>query len=722
MMKKNQLHIQIIGSLLMLLQALMIVMSLVSLQGIPLWLQQIGHLHPVLLHLPIAFIILLLPLSIIFKKGTEQERLLISYFLHYTALFATITALMGLLSAASNEYDPDLLTKHKWLSISTAVLSHALVYIHQISLHKRAAWISSVTATVMLMFVGSHFGGSLTHGEDYLSFGEKENKSKEFKPITDSTVVYNDVVQTILINKCIECHNEQKQKGGLDLTSFASFQKGGKTGNAFINGDPEQSLFIQRALLTIDDRKHMPPKGKLQLTSEEIFLFKEWTRKKADTLLTFHQIDQADTLRSIIEKIVNTKSIEKTAKQYPFSKAADDKIQSLNSPFRRIMPVDIQSPALVVKFYLKEKFSIQLLEECSAIAKQVIEINLSSMPADDGIFKHLSKFENLEKLNLNGTLISGKELSALKSNKKLESIYLANTSVGKNDLEVIGKLPSVKSVYLWNSKVTDKEAVALNQKYNQIKWDIGYVPDEKELLKLTPPSTVNAEKMILDPGELVQLKHPLPGAQIRYTIDGSAPDSMNGLLYSKPFSISGLTQINAIAVSNGWLSSNPSTFTYFLKGAKADSAVIINKPADRYRANGSIALIDFNKGTPTNLNLNWLGFRDETMKAAFHFSHPIQIKQAVLSIADNTGAYVFPPQKIIVKGGNSKSSLRVIGTVSPVQPIKQRNAGIIPVTVQLAPGIYPYVEIEAINVQRLPNWHPGKKEKAWVFVDEVFFY
>ena len=344
------------------------------------------------------------------------------------------------------------------------------------------------------------------------------------------------------------------------------------------------------------------------------------------------------------------------------------------------------------------------------------------MPADDGIFKHLSKFENLEKLNLNGTLISGKELSALKSNKKLESIYLANTSVGKNDLEVIGKLPSVKSVYLWNSKVTDKEAVALNQKYNQIKWDIGYVPDEKELLKLTPPSTVNAEKMILDPGELVQLKHPLPGAQIRYTIDGSAPDSMNGLLYSKPFSISGLTQINAIAVSNGWLSSNPSTFTYFLKGAKADSAVIINKPADRYRANGSIALIDFNKGTPTNLNLNWLGFRDETMKAAFHFSHPIQIKQAVLSIADNTGAYVFPPQKIIVKGGSSKSSLRVIGTVSPVQPIQQRNAGIIPVTVQLAPGIYPYVEIEAINVQRLPNWHPGKKEKAWVFVDEVFFY
>jgi hypothetical protein len=720
MMKKNQLHIQIIGSLLMLLQALMIVMSIVSLNEIPVWFQQIGHLHPVLLHLPIAFIVLILPFSLFFKKENEQEKLFMSYFLHYTALLTTITALLGLLSASSNEYDAEILFKHKWLSISTAILSHILVYIFQISQFKRTAWLISVI--IVLMIVGSHFGGSLTHGEDYLNFSKEEISSKEFKPLTDSTRIYQDIVQTVLVNKCIECHNEKKQKGGLNLTSFASFQKGGKTGTAFAVGDPDQSLFIQRALLEINDNKHMPPKGKMQLSTEELFLFREWTKRKADTLLKLHQIEATDTLRKIIEKIVQFTSVKNTSKDYPFSKASEEKIASLNSPFRRILPLDVHSPALVVKFYLKEKFSIQLLEECSPIAKQVIEINLSTMPADDNIFKHLPMFENLEKLNLNGTLISGKQLSALKSNKKLSTIYLANTSVGMADVEALGSLPSVQSVYLWNSKVTDKAAMTLQQTFPQIKWNIGYVPDEKELLKLTPPSTANTEKMILDQGELVQLKHPLPGAAIRYTIDGTVPDSVNGILYSKPFSISGLTQVNAIAVSKGWLSSNPSTFTYFLKGAKADSAVLLHKPADRYRANGSVALIDFNKGTPANLNLNWLGFRDETMKAAFHFSQPKQITQAVLSIADNTGAYVFPPEKIIIKAGANKSNLKIIGSINPIQPKAQRSAGILPITVQLAAGIYPYIEIEAINVQRLPNWHPGKKEKGWVFVDEVFFY
>ena len=722
MMKQNQLHIQIIGSLLMLLQALMLVLCFVSLNDIPLWLKQVGHLHPVLLHLPIAFICLLLPLSFVFKKGNDQEQLLISYFLHYTALFATITALLGLLSASSNEYDPEVLLKHKWLSISTAMLSHLLIYLYPISLLKRNVWIAAVTATIAVMIVGSHFGGSLTHGEDYLNFDKEEISTKAFKPLSDSTRIYQDLVQTVLINKCLECHNEKKMKGGLNLSTFVSFQRGGKTGAAFTVGDPDQSLFIQRALLNMDDNKHMPPKGKMQLTQEELFLFREWTKRNADTLLRLHQIDIKDTLRAILAKIVEIKSIANTAKIYSFSKAADENIQSLNSPFRRIMPVDVHSPALVVKFYLKEKFSIQLLEECAPIAKQVIEINLSSMPADDAVFKHLPMFENLEKLNLNGTMISGKQLSSLKSNKHLSSIKLANTAVHGKDVETLGTLPSIQSVYLWNSKVSDKKVAALRQKYSSVQWDIGYVPDENELLKLTPPSTANAEKMILDPGELVQLKHPLPGAKIKYTTDGSMPDSSNGMIYSKPFSISGLTQINAIAVSDGWMSSNASNFTYFLKGAKADSAVLLHRPADRYKANGSVALIDFNKGTPTNLNLNWLGFRDETMKAGFYFSKPTPIHQAVLSIADNTGSYVFPPEKIIIKGGSSKSNIKVIGTISPIQPKTQRISGIIPIQVQLTPGTYPYIEVEAINVQRLPPWHPGKKEKGWVFVDEVFFY
>ena len=718
-MKKQQ---KIIGYLLIALQSLMLVMSFAERGAIPSVLTQIGHFHPVLLHLPIAFILFLLPAAFVFKEENDQQKNYLSLLLHYTALFATLTAVLGLLAASSNEYNPNVLFNHKWISIETALLCHALIYIHRFFSSKRKIWVPAVALTTLLLVVGSHYGGSLTHGEDYLSFNPSKKETTAFKPITDSTLIYSDVIDVVLMNKCLECHNDKKTKGGLNLASYASFKKGGKTGAAWVSGDAEKSLFIQRIMLELEDEKHMPPKGKMQLTPEEIFLFKEWVIRKAAVEMKFHSLQINDTLKAIIEKITQASKAIKPEKQYGFEKASEEKIKSLNSPFRRILPVDAQSPALVVKFYLKEKFDIKLLEECLPLSKQIVEINLSTMPVDDNVFKLLSSFENLERINLNGTSITGNSIELLKKNKTLEQLSLANTSIEIANVEKLAGIPSLKAVYLWNSKTSAADITKLQQKYPAIKWDVGYVPDENERLKLTPPSPLNTEKMILEPGELITLRHPLPGAQIRYTLDGSKPDSVNGMLYTKPFPITGLTSLNAVGTSNGWLTSEPSTYMYFLKGAKVDSAVFINPPSEKYKSKGSASLIDLNKGTPGNLNLNWIGFRENSLKTGFYFSEGKSISKIILSLADNTGSYVFPPEKIIIKAGPDKNHLKIVGSSAPVQPTQNRNASLIPYTIDIKPFSYPYIEIEAVNVQHLPKWHAGKKEKGWVFVDEVFFY
>ena len=713
---------QIIASLLMLLQALMMVLGFVSLEAIPFWIKQVGHFHPLLLHLPIAFTLLLIPASLFVRNDETEKGSVFILFLHYNALFATITALLGLLAAANGEFDNDTLFIHKWLSIATAVCSHLLIYLYQLPAIKKQFFQLAVVLTSTIMIIGSHFGGSLTHGEGYLNFSESKPTSAAFKPLSDSTNIYKDVVQTVLINKCMECHNDKKAKGGLNLSSYASLMKGGKSGSAIVSGDIEKSILIQRILLAMDDKKHMPPKGKVQLNENEIFLFRDWVMKKADPSMQYHQLAMDDTLRSILQQIVQSSPSIQPSKTYSFSKASEEKITALNSPFRRVMPMDVHSPALIVKFYLKEKFTPQLLDECKGIATQIVEINLSTMPVDDKAMNTIAGFEHLEKLNLNGTLVTGNQFKLLKANTKLEEIQLANTKISYAAVESLGNLSSLKAVYLWNSGLNQKEVQTLQHKYPSIKWDLGYIPDDNELLKLTPPAPSNTDKMILDPSEKITLKHPLPGAQIRYTLDGSIPDSIHGILYTKPFGISGLTEIHAVGTSKGWLTSNASSFTYFLKGHKIDSAIIINPPAEKYRANGAKALIDFNKGTSNNLNLNWIGFREQTMKVGFHLSEGKMISKTVLSLADNTGSYVFPPEKIVIKGGTDPQHLKPLGSFIPVQPKEQRNAGMLPISIDFKPGTYQYIEIEAINVQHLPKWHPGKKEKGWVFVDEVFFY
>ena len=85
----------------------------------------------------------------------------------------------------------------------------------------------------------------------------------------EEAIVFDHVIKPILEAKCIGCHNPDKLKGKLILTDSASIHKGGKTGKLFVAGNPDKSLLIQRIHLPHENKKHMPPAGKTQLTPDE---------------------------------------------------------------------------------------------------------------------------------------------------------------------------------------------------------------------------------------------------------------------------------------------------------------------------------------------------------------------------------------------------------------------------------------------------------------------
>jgi len=420
--------------------------------------------------------------------------------------------------------------------------------------------------------------------------------------------------------------------------------------------------------------------------------------------------------------MINAAPKEKATKTYSFSAASASAIEQLNSPFRRILPLASNSPALSVKFYLKEKYDLNMLKECKSIAEQVVEVNLSNMPADDKAVEVLSSFENIERINLNGTAISGKNLSLLKSNKKLEQVSLASTAVGYAMLDALGSIPSLKKVFLWNTSLTAPDMDAIRKKFPKINWDLGYIPDKNELLKLTAPRLLDADKRIYAPGEFIAFKPQMSGVQIRYTIDGSKPDSLTSQLYTKPFPVVGMMKLRAISVSPGWKTSDTSDNTFFLKGFKPDSIRMINEADKQYRGQGALTLTDLVKGTPGNLNVNWLGYRDNSFKIGAYFSKGVDIEQILLSTVEHIDGYIMPAKKIIIKGGDSPTSMKLLKTIVPEQPKEKRRRHLIPFVIPLERKSYKYFEIEAFPVNVLPKWHPGKGDKGWVFVDELFFY
>ncbi len=78
----------------------------------------------------------------------------------------------------------------------------------------------------------------------------------------------------LLKTNCVSCHNEDKRKGGLSLTSREMMMKGGDEGAVVVEGKPEESTLIQSLAAGADP--HMPPKK--QLTAAQITLLTEWLR------------------------------------------------------------------------------------------------------------------------------------------------------------------------------------------------------------------------------------------------------------------------------------------------------------------------------------------------------------------------------------------------------------------------------------------------------------
>jgi len=84
---------------------------------------------------------------------------------------------------------------------------------------------------------------------------------------------FENEIRPILVNRCQECHGEEKMKGGLRLDSFHAFETGGDSGPIFVRGKPDDSPLIQ-AVRYRDPDFQMPPKKRL--APAEVAALEKW--------------------------------------------------------------------------------------------------------------------------------------------------------------------------------------------------------------------------------------------------------------------------------------------------------------------------------------------------------------------------------------------------------------------------------------------------------------
>ena len=683
---------------------------------LPAWLQVGGRMHPMFLHFPIVLVVLYVLWVLLFVKRTsspDSAAEIGGWLLLLSAFSSGLTALSGLFLSREAGYDAEALIWHKWGGVAVALILVLWYAFNKILGRTKTGTIAVALFSFALIIFTGHQGAGVTHGQNFL-IAPMLPEQKQPEILLEDAVVFTHMVQPILQSKCMGCHNSRKAKGDLVMETRDLLLKGGKTGKLWDTTQTDLGLMMTRIHLPLESKKHMPPQGKPQLTDEEISILANWIKSGADFDTRAVALDTNAALRKIAERNFTTVETD----EYAFEAADNQRVQQLNNNYRIVYRLSKNSPALGAEFFSASQFNPQGLKDLLKVKEQLVYLNLYKMPVKDEDLKIIGQFTQLRKLNLSFTGITGSGLDALQGLKALRHLSLSGAPIKTDAFRSLSGLKGLTKLYIWNTTVSDEAIKALKNDNKELVIEKGFRGDTITL-KLTPPVLENEEQVITE-SQGLRLKHYINGVTIRYTLDGTVPDSLESAVYNPEVMITDPVHLVAKAFKPGWHTSDSLVAFFYKARFRADSLVHLLPPDKSHKDEKGRSLIDGVKGDNNFRTGKWVGFAGNRMEALLVFNQVSEISGVNISSLVDVGSHIMPPQLIEVWGGEDRSNFKLLDRISPEQPRKQKPAYQKVYELSFKEVPVRYLKIIAVPVTKLPSWHPGKGNRGWFFSDELF--
>ena len=441
----------------------------------------IGKLHPILVHLPIGIFILGLLMEFLYKTPKFN---FIENSIKFILLIGIITAMLSLLSgyllSLNGSNDGSDLELHKWIAIVTTALFVLYYFTRDRFIDNKLIHSSSVVTLFVMLTLTGHFGGNLTHGSGYLSFNPKKSKSDTLALVKieniEEAILYKDLIQHTLNQKCVQCHGEERQKGKLRLDNQEWILAGGKNGKVINTSNLEKSELVNRLFLDMNDELHMPPKEKDQLTDFEKTLLSWWVNSGAyfdKKVVDLKPDDKTLKALNAFKEKYTSKNKEIIIVRPEISKISDDEKRELEKAGWVISPVSLKDNHIRVTGFNLEIPLNEALTLLNKHNKHVIELKLSYAGIKSTDIKSIAAFSELEKLWLDHNKLDNKFFAELSSLTKLNYINLIETGITDIGLRTVLKISSLKVVYTNKIGITNEQMNELRNNFKNIKFNFG---------------------------------------------------------------------------------------------------------------------------------------------------------------------------------------------------------------------------------------------------------
>jgi mono/diheme cytochrome c family protein/uncharacterized membrane protein len=420
------------------------------------WQQFLGRFHPLVVHLPIGFLVLLPLLEIVGRKRPAlREAAGFVLLLAFVSCLGAVT--LGYLLAYGSGDQGATVVRHMWggITLTIGVLFCLLTRPSWFATEVSRVYSVMLAIVLLLLAWTAHQGGSLTHGSSYLTEylpASLQRFTMMGRTKADDGSFYARHINPIFDANCVGCHGESKVQGGLRLDSFSSLMKGGKDGRVITAGRPGDSILLQRITLPTDDKHFMPAEGHPPLNAEEIRWIGTWIEQGASPTMTSLQgIFFAEALKD-----------PPIAPVGDYSSLIVEIHQMQNGQGAKLLPVSSKpSDGLVLHTVdVASSFGDAQLAQFQKFAPYIVEVELGRTSVTDASFDTLSTFTNLRAIHLEGTAITGAKTSRLTILPHLVYINLSGTKMTKEAAADLASMKNLRHVYLFNTPAQPAPAAA----------------------------------------------------------------------------------------------------------------------------------------------------------------------------------------------------------------------------------------------------------------------
>ena len=416
----------------------------------------LGRFHPLIIHLPIGFIVLgvLIELNKNNLKWSKEALQFIFFWASITGIFSIIT---GYLQYQKEGYLWETIQGHLIAGILTVILS----FIFYLYLKRNLVFESIKTrfftfGHILLLTITGHLGGNITHGEDHLkepfnnlvgiSSSIEENTIRFYDDFAEKPV-FTSLIQPLLDDKCVKCHNDKKSKGGLKMHTIESLKQGGKNGYVLNFDKPELSEILIRIHLPEQEKKHMPPSSGKQFSREEINVISQWINQGSSFSQKLNEFKIDDNL---VRYFFTAEKPFYPKKNLP--QPDGQIIKNIQSKNILILPINKGANFFSISTINFPDFKDKNLSFLEKIKNDIVNLDLSNSKVTDSIFSNLKSYSNLTVLKLSNTKITGNSINQLSLLPNLKRLYLVNTSFQEKFIGDLLQFKNLENVYLFQEK------------------------------------------------------------------------------------------------------------------------------------------------------------------------------------------------------------------------------------------------------------------------------